>query len=290
MKNTHNQTQLVSIIMPVYNAGQFLHEAIASILWQTYGNWELIAVDDGSIDNSWKILQAYAKKDKRIKPIHMKQNKGLAYALNIGLDRANGYYIARMDSDDVSLPKRLETQIKYLKNNPNIIAAGTQAELINENGDRIGYKTFPTDAKTLHDMMMTMMPIQHPTLLTYGHIMKKYKYENHSTAEDVSMFFKLLQEGDFGNTSQILFQYRIRPNSNSMKNPKKTFFLTFKSRMKAIVRWGYKPTIYGLFANFIQFAAISLLPTQIILSVYELVRFKNLPIFKIQTNKLTTST
>ena len=186
-----------------------------------------------------------------------------------------------MDADDISYPKRLEIQLRYLKRNPKVVAVGTQVKLINEKGNFIGYKKFPTDPEKIYQMMGTMMAIQHPTLLTYTKIIKKCPYANHTTAEDVSMFFKLLQYGNFLNTKEVLFKYRIRKNSNSLKNPKKTFNLTLKSRIKAVIDWNYKPTISAVLINITQSILISLLPDNLIISLYEKIRFNDLKKLKI---------
>lgn len=280
MKNSRYNS-LISILMPVYNAEDFLVEAIESIKKQTYKKWELIAVDDGSTDNSLNILKKFTKRDKRIKIFCFKKKQGLAKALNYGLSKAKGFYLARMDADDISLPQRLKIQLKYLKKHPKVIAVGSQVRLINENGDFIGYKKFPTAPSQIYQMMGIMMTIQHPTLLTYTRLIKKCGYANHTTAEDVSMFFKLMQFGQFLNTKEVLFKYRIRKNSNSMKNPKKTFYLTLKSRIKAVLEWGYKPTITAIIINVIQFILISILPNNIIISLYEKMRFSNIKKIKI---------
>jgi len=261
--------------MPVYNAGSFLVEAIESIRNQTLKDWELVCVDDGSTDNSKELLKEFAKKDPRIKLFSFQKNKGLAYALNLGVSKAKGYYLARMDADDISLPKRLETQLKYLKNNPRVVAVGSQVKLINEKGKFLGYKKFPTEPERIYQMMMVVMAIQHPTLLTYTKLMKKCRYANHSTAEDVSMFFKLLRFGNFINTGEVLFSYRVRPNSNSLKDPKKTFYLTLKSRIKAVISWGYEPSFLGIVVNLIQLILVSILPSSLILRLYEVIRFNN---------------
>ncbi len=276
-KNKELNNQLISIIMPVYNAGDFLVEAIESILNQAYCNWELIAINDGSTDNSLEILKKFAKKDKRIRVFSFKKRKGLASALNKSLDLARGFYIARMDADDISLPKRLTTQLNYLKKNPEIVAIGSQVRLIDENGNIIGYKKFPIEADRLYRMMMTMVAIQHPTLVTYAHLIKKCRYANHKTAEDVSMFFKLLHFGKFANTRETLFLYRIRESSNSLKDPKKTFFLTFKSRINAILNLGYKPTLKDVFINIIQLIIVVILPANTILYLYKRLRFNPVP-------------
>lgn len=281
MKQFNKNQPLISILMPVYNAGDFLVEAIESIRKQTLKDWEFIVIDDGSTDESDEILKKYAKKDSRIRIFRFKKNKGLSFALNYGLNKVRGKYLARMDADDISYPKRLKTQLRYLIRNPKVVAVGSQVKLINEKGNFIGYKKFPTDPKKIYQMMGTMMAIQHPTLLTYTKIIKKCPYANHTTAEDVSMFFKVLQYGDFLNTKEVLFKYRIRKNSNSLKNPKKTFYLTLKSRIKAVIDWGYKPTIPAVLINIAQFILISLLPNNLIISLYEKLRFNDFKKFKI---------
>lgn len=259
--------------MPVHNEEQFLSESIDSILAQTYANFEFIIVDDGSTDTTPTILKKYARQDRRIKVITIKKS-GLAQALNIALAQAKGHYIARMDADDVSLPQRFEKQVAYLQKHTNIIAVGAQAELIDEYGQSLGLKSFPSQPKKLYEMMCVTMPIQHPLLMTYAHIMKKCSYGNHSTAEDVSMFFQLLMHGDFSNVPQVLLQYRIRPQSNSLKDPKKTFLLTLKSRFKGVRDYGYKPSVYGILVNLAQAAVVFLLPNALILNLYQFWRFK----------------
>ncbi len=278
MNKSKKENQLISVIMPVYNAGDFLVSAIESIRKQAYSNWELIAVDDGSTDSSFSILKKFAKKDKRIK-IYKLEHKGLSSALNFALDKIKGQYVARMDADDISHPKRLEKQLDFLLKHKEVILVGTQVKMIDEKGKKIGEKKFPTNHEKIYQMMITMMSIQHATILARSHYFKKVGYQNHTTAEDVSLLFKLIQMGKFANTKEILYQYRIRKNSNSHKNPKKTFYLTFKSRVKAIIEWGYKPTMSGLVVNALQFVLISLMPDSLVLSLYKFIRF-DYPVYK----------
>ena len=103
----------ISVIMPVYNDGRFLNEAIESILSQTYSNFEFIVIDDGSTDNSLKIIKSYG--DQRILILQHDSNKGIAKALNYGLEYARSRFIARMDANDIALSERFEKQIEYLK-------------------------------------------------------------------------------------------------------------------------------------------------------------------------------
>lgn len=105
-------TPLISVVMPVYNGETYLHEAIESILNQTYSDFEFIIINDGSTDNSWHVIKEYAEKDPRIVPI-TQENIGLTKSLNNGIQMAKGKYIARQDADDISLCNRLQTQITW---------------------------------------------------------------------------------------------------------------------------------------------------------------------------------
>ena len=112
----------VSVLMPVYNTKEeYLREAIESILNQTFTDFEFIIINDGSTNNAEEVIKSY--KDSRIK-YYRQENHGLIYTLNYGLSLCNGEYIARMDSDDISLPFRFEKQIEVLDKNPNIGIVG----------------------------------------------------------------------------------------------------------------------------------------------------------------------
>lgn len=127
---------LVSIIMPMYNSAKFVAESIESVISQTYKNWELIIVDDGSTDGSLEIVNNYAYRDKRIKLINNPTHIGMPSApRNFGIHHAKGDYIAFLDSDDIWLKTKLEQQIKLFNNN-NTVAVFSDYEKIDENGNR----------------------------------------------------------------------------------------------------------------------------------------------------------
>ena len=132
------QSDLVSIIMGVYNAENTLKEAIDSIINQTYQNWELIICDDGSTDNSLSVAKDYS--DSRIVVIKNDYNMGLGYSLNRCLEKANGTFIARMDADDISMPQRIDKEIFFLKNNPEYgVVSSAQTVLGTLGHDYLGY-------------------------------------------------------------------------------------------------------------------------------------------------------
>ncbi len=129
-----NNNDKISILMGAYNSEKTLAKSIESIINQTFTNWEFIICDDASIDNTWSIIQQYAKQDSRIKPIQNPVNLGLAATLNHCLKSAVGNFIARQDADDTSVSGRLEEQMKYLELHPEIDVLSTNAFLCDEHG------------------------------------------------------------------------------------------------------------------------------------------------------------
>lgn len=157
----------ISVIMSCYNSSEYVSEAIDSILRQTYADFEFVIINDGSTDETFKILQNYADDDSRIKLID-KQNTGLTDSLNVGLSASNGDWIARIDSDDVSHPRRLEQQVSFLNRNPDILLLGSSYEDIYPDGSRGKQHSLPTT----HSLL-------------YWHLKRLMKFFPHSSA-----FFK----------------------------------------------------------------------------------------------------
>ncbi len=122
---------LVSVIMPVYNGEEYFSEAIDSILTQTFSDFELLIVDDGSQDKSAEIIRSYAKLDDRIRFFQLQRNMGQGPALNRGVASSTGKYLTYMDCDDISLPERLEKQVNFLEAHPGFGAVGTCCRVLN---------------------------------------------------------------------------------------------------------------------------------------------------------------
>ncbi len=266
---------LISIIMPARNAGDFVVEAVKSIQHQTIPDWEFLIMDDGSMDDTGNILDEFAARDQRIQVFHNKSSKGISTSLNQLLRAAKGKYIARMDADDISLPYRFEKQIAYLDEHPDVVACGGSAHMIDGQGKVFAEKLFPTDPTVLYDMIMRMVPIQHPIMMARAHVMKKYRYdETMSTAEDVDMFFKLLQDGNLGNVADTIYKYRKADTSNGYHNAKLTFWLTFQSRFRGITKYGYRPTLKGVIHSVLQLLFVTMIPSKFMVRLYEWYRFE----------------
>jgi glycosyltransferase involved in cell wall biosynthesis len=277
---------LISIIMPVYNPGRYLIEAIESILNQTFSNFEFIIVDDASTDDSWKIIKSYAKKDKRIIPIKNKINLGVSLTSNIAISQAKGKFLARMDADDISTTDRIQKQFNYLKKHPKTIVVGGQCTIIDEDNNFIGIKKFPTTTKQIKNMIFWAVPIQQGFMMVNRSLLPKnfsWYSPSKTTAEEVDLYFQLLKYGDFANLTDNLYYYRQVNSSLSHQNPKKTFWNTFKSRLNAINN-GFKPNFTAIVINLVQIFVISVLPNQFIMSLWYLIRGINKP------NPLTVGT
>lgn len=271
MKKQH--TPLVSVLIPVYNAGKFLVPAIQSIQKQTIADFEMLVIDDGSTDGSWETLKKLAKKDKRIRLFRNETNKGLVKSLNFLIPKTRGTYIARMDADDISLPHRFAYQIALLEENPDMVACGGQEYVIDERGKMLAEKYFPTDAKTCYNMLANVMVIQPPVLMARGDVFRKLRYDNHIFKnDDISMHFKLIQHGSFGNVDKIIFKYRKRPNSLTHANPKRVYFLAFLVRLNAIRTYGYAPALPNILLALAETLLVALLPNKAIITLFELMR------------------
>ena len=142
----------VSVIMPAYNAGKYISAAIKSILEQTYSDLELIIINDGSTDDTLDIASSYH--DSRIHIINNSKNMGLAKSLNIALDVSRGKYFARSDADDINLPNRFKTQVKFLELHPEVDVVGTDMYIFSDQGVIIGEFTRPSD----HHQLVRYLP------------------------------------------------------------------------------------------------------------------------------------
>jgi len=251
-----------------------LSQAIDSILSQTVKDFELICINDGSTDNTAKILAKYAKKDKRIKIITNNPNIRMAASLNKALDIAKGIYIARMDADDISLPQRFAKQIALLESDKSLVAVGCQEQIINQFGQIKAEKYFPIDPKLCYQTLANFMPIQPPTLMTRGNIFRQYRYDTSICPnDDINIYFKLLQHGSFSNVNEILFQYRQLDNSLTHNNSKSVYFMALRNRIDGFLKYGYRPSLSRIFLAFIETLVIAILTPNQIIKLFESFRY-----------------
>ncbi|WP_223549304.1 glycosyltransferase family 2 protein [Aestuariivivens sp. NBU2969] len=209
-----SQTPLVSVIMPVYNCELYVKEAVESILYQTYENFELIILDDASTDNTVKIVSEI--KDSRIKFIKKNINTGYTTSLNLGVELAKGKYIARMDGDDVSLPERFEKQVAFLEEQSDVVVCGAWYISI---GTGV-IKPYPEMHEANKLRLLEGTCFAHPTIMLRKSVLveNQLKYDVFSEpAEDYALWVDLLQYGRFYNLQEPLLKYRIHDKQVSQE-------------------------------------------------------------------------
>ncbi len=224
----------ISVIMSTYNAMPYLKEAVKSILKQTYKNFEFIVVDDASNDDTWIYLKSL--KDKRLALKRNKKNLGLARSLNLALKNSRGKYIARMDPDDISLPGRLEAQVKFLNNHKSISLCGTWAYLIDKDGRTIGFKKYPSANKNIKRSLAWYPPIIHPTFMATREFFNKLKGYNpdFDMAEDYELLIRAKKDFNFYNIRQLLFKWRLWDQRRSRANMKKMDEVDLKVKLESL--------------------------------------------------------
>ncbi|MDR2410364.1 MAG: glycosyltransferase [Bacteroidales bacterium] len=207
---------LVSVIIPCYNCEKYVKEAIISILNQTYQNLEVIITDDCSTDTTYKILEEIASGDSRIRLFRNDKNKGVTKTLNAMLDEANGTYIARMDADDISLPKRIEEQVKFLQTHPDYGICGCSVWHIDKDGKKIGKSLLPFSNSDIQYYKIFSSPFYHPAVMIISSLILKERYdENFLCAQDYELWIRLLKKTKAENLPKILFCYRFIETSIS---------------------------------------------------------------------------
>ncbi len=208
----------ISVIMSVYNGELYLAEAIESILHQTFKNFELIIIDDGSIDNSREIISSFC--DKRIKVIENERNIGLAASLNKGASIAGGKYLARMDADDISLPDRFQKQKIFLDQHPDVGVLGTNAQRIDEQGNIIKYlyKIYDTTSVIKWSFLFGN-PMLHPTILMRKDCFLQVGGYSSDVlySQDYNLWVKMMEITNFRNLSEILLLYRVHLSNISFQ-------------------------------------------------------------------------
>lgn len=209
------QTKL-SVVMPVYNGEKYLREAVESVLNQSFSDFEFIIINDGSTDDSSRILHEYQRADQRIRLIE-RENKGLIYSLNEGIRESSSELIARMDADDICYPDRFKLQIDFMTQAPETVVLGTLVELIDTDGYLICEFTKKTEHEEIDQQHMHGVggAIIHPSVMMRKKALEKVGVYDEScpNAEDIDLWLKLAEVGDISNLNEVLLLYRQHAES-----------------------------------------------------------------------------
>ncbi|MGM9837770.1 MAG: glycosyltransferase family 2 protein [Paludibacteraceae bacterium] len=212
----------ISILLPAYNAARYLREAVESMLMQTYRDFELLLLNDGSTDSTEQIALELANSDERIRYIRNPHNVGLANTLNRGLSLAQGEFIARMDADDISLPTRLETQVRYLDAHPDVMLCSCAIQQFGASDKlMVGREEF----EQVKVDMLFASAIGHASS-----VWRRAFFENNNLffnqdefpAEDYGLWTRAVFYGKLVNIPDVLYRYRIYPEQVTATDPRVT--------------------------------------------------------------------
>lgn len=202
-----SESPKVSIALPLYNGEATILSSITSIVLQSYQNWELIVLDDGSTDNGPEIVKAIA--DPRIRFVQDNSNRGISFRLNQALELATGKYFARMDADDIAFPERIERQVHFMESRPDIDLVATEILVFGNDGDVKGR----VRGKECHDDI-TRKPwngfyMPHPTWLGHIEWFRRHGYRTSADkAEDQDLLFRAYLVSRFACIPEVLLGYR----------------------------------------------------------------------------------
>lgn len=230
--STITKYPLVTVLMCVYNSETYLREAIESILNQSFKEFEFLIINDASIDRSLEIIKHYD--NTRIKIIQNSENIGLTKSLNKGLKAAEGKYIARMDADDISHPQRLERQVKFMEEHPEVGICGTWFQLIGQQERIIKH---PVDHQDILTFMFKNNGIGHPTafirkdLFIEQHL---FYDENYTAAQDYDLWVRASQKIRLANIPEVLVKYRVHSSQVSIAKLQQQRYFAFKARCPLI--------------------------------------------------------
>lgn len=241
----------VSIILPVYNAAAYLEAAIMSAVNQSWRDFELIIIDDASIDASPVIAARWAARDDRITVLHNEHNLRLQRTLNRGLRHARGEYIARLDSDDIWYPEKLEKQLARLAERPGIVLLGASAA-VGATPEKIGYisRNPSTDEAIRRKLLGRNCFIHSSVVFSRAAARRCGGYEEgegYRHVEDYSLWLKLGREGELGNLDEPLLFYRLSGEQISAKNRQAQFWRSIQVAAKH--RHDYPGAARGLLSS-----------------------------------------
>lgn len=208
---------LITILLPAYNAEKFIRGAVESILAQSYGNFELLIINDGSTDNTVSIVESI--KDPRIRLVHNERNMGLIATLNRGLDRIETPYMARMDADDLSHPRRLQKQLDFMEKNPDIGISSCWFETIGGNEKQVS--RYGEEDKAIRFNTLYQNHLCHAAAIFRMDVMNRHQLRfdpKYQHAEDYELWSRALRHTRLANIPEVLYTVRSHGGSVSKQH------------------------------------------------------------------------
>lgn len=241
----------ISVLVPVYNCDRYLSAAIDSILNQTFIDFELLLMDDGSTDRSPEIMKAYAEKDRRIR-VFSNPNQGIAKTLNALLREAKSDIVARMDGDDISFPDRFAKQFDFLQQHPEVVCIAASFDVIDEKSRLINHCEVPTSDREIQDLLLRGISLMiHPCAMYRKSVVVELGGydETMVAASDLDLWLRLGEVGQLANLPETLIQYRLNKGSISHRKQEKQRNQAREACERAWQRRGITGTFVGDHTN-----------------------------------------
>jgi glycosyltransferase involved in cell wall biosynthesis len=210
IQNLDINMPIISVILPVFNGEKYILESVRSILNQTFDDFELIIVDDGSSDSTLRIIRSISDSDSRVIVIS-RENRGLVYSLNEAVELCKGEWIARMDADDIATPNRFSTQLHWLKKTGADIC-GTWIKIFGVGSSKV--IKFPVTDLQIKSTILFACPLAHPSVMIKSNLLKKMRYNNDwKSCEDFDLWERAARSGvKMTNVPEVLLYYRLHPD------------------------------------------------------------------------------
>lgn len=209
----------ISVLMPVHDGGRFLAPAVESVLAQSFADFELIAIDDGSRDGSAQVLDEFAARDRRIRVEHQ-ENQGIVASLNRALSLARAPLIARMDADDICRPDRFAKQVAFLARHPEVAVLSGAMDVIDEDGAYLRTEALPTLPDAIASELMHRSCVCHPAVMARTAVLRSVGGYRRAAqyAEDYDLWLRVAEMAQIANVPDVLLAYRVHPVKTSTKN------------------------------------------------------------------------
>jgi O86/O127-antigen biosynthesis beta-1,3-galactosyltransferase len=234
-------TPFVTIILPAFNAVNTIEECLDSLVAQVEVDFEILVIDDGSTDSTGEIAKRFSRAYEFVYYLY-KPNGGIVTALNFGISKARGNYIARMDADDIAMPNRLKIQLDYMISN-NLDVCGGYINCFSDQNSETIFRTNPINKIDQLYVLIITVPVFHPTVIFKKSIVVPMGYEVYRpvVAEDYDLWVRLFLNGcKFGNIDEIVLHYRLSSSSLSKLNANKIACYTYSRSLDLMTRLGRK--------------------------------------------------
>ena len=231
---------VLNVLMPVYNGEQYLHESVESILSQTFSDFELFVIDDGSTDQTFEILASFAERDKRVHLLQNETNLGIVHSMNKLFKLVRAPYIVRHDADDISMPDRFEQQLTFLIAHPEVGLVSSQVEIIDGSGNHLDLVFFsgPLDNDTLQHELLSRCPLCQTSVMFRSQLLGTVGLydENLELAEDYDLWLRMAEVTHLARLPLSLCKYRYHLTSVSHRRSGKLYRDVAESLKKAAAR------------------------------------------------------